>query len=223
MKTHNKLVHLKIKRHKCTECGGKFSTKSSLKKHVACVHRKEIVSKRHPCTYCDKVLKTKPAHEAHEAWHKGLVDLKCSTCGKEFVTKDALNIHSRTHRSDGWRCNECGLGFKNQDQRAQHKMVVHNGVTDWNTCKECGKEFTTHYSLARHMKNHRGEGFKCAFCGEMFPTVYAKTKHAQKMHRSKSKSQENSKSNVLVNPQPNVESESQEAITFIVTQDSMII
>lgn len=79
--------------YECDVCNAKFVYKSTLEKHK---QSHDPLSKI-ACKVCG--LFVTPRHvKNHMIMHTGVKDQVCSVCGKEFLRKNTLKVHMKTHK-----------------------------------------------------------------------------------------------------------------------------
>ncbi|XP_068115245.1 oocyte zinc finger protein XlCOF7.1-like [Hyperolius riggenbachi] len=180
------------KRLSCSECGERFSRKSTLTLHLkthiewhpySCSecgkgftenkdllqHQKTHTGERpFSCVHCDKHFVTKGNLVKHQKIHESERLFSCSECGKQFSTNSDLVRHIRGHTGERpFSCSECGKGFIHKCHLIRHQ-ASHKGVQPF-SCTECGKGFFDTICLQRHQKTHTGEKpYACSECGKCF-------------------------------------------------------
>ncbi|VDO30537.1 unnamed protein product [Haemonchus placei] len=100
LREHISIQHLKERNFICEECGQKFGRRGGLRRHVQMVHQNHL----HMCPYegcghpgykCSKAL------TAHiRSVHTNVRPYVCDTCGKAFVRRNDLKMHTLTHTSE---------------------------------------------------------------------------------------------------------------------------
>jgi hypothetical protein len=93
LKTHKKMVHLKIKDHECDQCDYKCSTSGRLKVHNKIVHLK---IKDFECDQCDYKCSTADNLKVHKKMvHLKIKDFECDQCDYKCSTAGDLNAHKK--------------------------------------------------------------------------------------------------------------------------------
>ncbi|XP_061183806.1 zinc finger protein 85-like [Saccostrea echinata] len=130
----------------------------------------------HNCLFCDKQLKSRKTLMRHVVIHAGK-KLRCKICDIVCNKRDILQKHISVHdfqsrkpaletRRKSSSKPECSINTKND-------MNVENGINEVEsrTCKLCQVQFSSVFSLKRHMKCHENlKIFKCYVCSENFRT-----------------------------------------------------
>ena len=95
LREHVRMVHFKIKPHKCNICDGKaFSTRRNLAIHVNAVHN-EI--KGHKCDHCSYECSQESRLKNHiQSVHLKIRPFKCDKCQKSYVNRSTLRRHVKT-------------------------------------------------------------------------------------------------------------------------------
>lgn len=113
----------------------------------------------------------------------------CSVCGRSFLQKMSLVLHSRTHvhEENISTCSICGSSFSHENLLLQHIRRSHseNGSKVF-VCTFCEERFTQKGHLARHMRTHgstQGESV-CFHCGKRFVSLRDMVEH-RRMERDK--------------------------------------
>ncbi|KAM4525389.1 uncharacterized protein PAE49_001331 isoform 1-T1 [Odontesthes bonariensis] len=107
--------------------------------------------------------KASPAPESGENGDVGFNTLRksfrCSRCGKRFLYKRSLQIHTTSHSGKG--SSSCLVDTKSSDAKTRAEAEEKRFV--------CGQRFTHLTSLQRHMRVHMAEQpFSCDVCGKRF-------------------------------------------------------
>uniref|UniRef100_A0A7I4Y4Q6 Zinc finger domain containing protein n=1 Tax=Haemonchus contortus TaxID=6289 RepID=A0A7I4Y4Q6_HAECO len=129
LREHISIQHLKERNFICEECGQKFGRRGGLRRHVQMVHQNHL----HMCPYegcghpgykCSKAL------TAHiRSVHTNVRPYVCDTCGKAFVRRNDLKMHTLTHTSEtAFHC-ECGSKFRRLIYLKKHQRlcIARNG------------------------------------------------------------------------------------------------
>ena len=120
---HERSVHEKSSKVKCTECDKDFSSNDALMNHIRNVHKK---SEQCKCAQCGKV---------------------CSNPGN--LRKHIAQMHDKTTSVS---CHICDNIFTSQCNLTQHILKVHERKEKCN-CQLCGKELLSVLGLEYHMRN----------------------------------------------------------------------
>lgn len=123
LREHISIQHLKERNFVCEECGQKFGRRGGLRRHVQMVHQNHL----HMCPYegcghpgykCSKAL------TAHiRSVHTNVRPYVCETCGKAFVRRNDLKMHTLTHTSETTFLCECGSKFRRLIYLKKHQRL----------------------------------------------------------------------------------------------------
>ena len=112
-------------------------------------------------------------------------------CGQD-LTWSQLLLHYRDNHNlvmdvRQYRCQACGIDFKNKNLRQNHQNLAHRHMTTY-SCEKCGKQFKGGKSkrkLEKHMeKVHMKDSQKrqCQFCKSWFTTPESLANHVRRLH-----------------------------------------
>lgn len=91
---HNRLVHLRVRSHRCTFCDRTFGTRSELTCHLK-RHRNE---RDFMCGTCGKAFVDNHSLKRHMSVHSDDRPFACHICGDTFKLNKYLKQHSKVHR-----------------------------------------------------------------------------------------------------------------------------
>ncbi|XP_041088320.1 zinc finger protein 16-like isoform X2 [Polyodon spathula] len=174
-------------KHSCPDCGERFPTPKTLKKHRA-THQEALL---HPCAECSKTFRDPELLKRHRLVHReteaafkdvGLSILEasrwrrkhqCPECGKHFLHTATLKKHRQQQHGGKPRphpCGECGRCFTDQSHLKLHQKTHSDETPVAFCCSDCGKVFKTKKHLKRHQLVHSGDTprFPCSECGKRF-------------------------------------------------------
>lgn len=185
LKYHTRMTHRVSHRHKCYQCGEKFSTIKSKKEHMAEVHgaqfaklpclacdrtfrdknalrvhtkRDHLMERRFKCPDCDKSFYTNGMLQNHLVIHSGVREFKCELCGRDFARKKTLQTHMRTHRDDAkFVCQVCQKVFYSRGNLETHVATHEQTPPEIYSCKECALTVYELPSLHHHMVAVHGD------------------------------------------------------------------
>lgn len=124
----------------------------------------------------------------------------CDQCTKSFKSKLALNNHIK-HLHDGipWpkqkktrtrhleECDkvcECGIDFKNQEEKLKHFRIVHKGWIECPDCERLVKEHLFGKHKCEPQQKGKGKGGICPHCGKVCETYGSLYYHKNIAHEN---------------------------------------
>lgn len=97
----------------------------------------------------------------------------CNECGKNFLGKNDLRKHERTHSNERpYECTECGKKFRQGGSlknhvASQHTIIINNPEVF--VCDYCHKAFPIKERLRLHLRIHTGDRpYACTQCDKTF-------------------------------------------------------
>lgn len=120
-----------------------------MKQHRA-THRAEHKTS---CEICNKILSIRYLQE-HKKLHDNVKDFQCSTCGKQFVSRERLKRHGIRHSTGEpkYKCELCPKAYTRSDKLLYHRRTHDQQMS--HTCSSCNKGFFTIKSLRKHENKH---------------------------------------------------------------------
>jgi KRAB domain-containing zinc finger protein len=111
-------------------------------------------------------------------------DFQCNICGFYFISKAALDAHTKIHLDPPqYQCGDCGKIFKRDSSFFTHLYNENCKIKEVG-CKVCGLSYKSSLQLKKHRKvHHSGEyrvpWFHCEVCPEKFKSYSAFKKHQE--------------------------------------------
>ena len=148
----HKQIHSRENRHKCEQCGRRFTNAGNLAMH----------SKAHQKSFKRKDVREDLNSAANLRGHKQIHSQdrrpQSEQCGRRFANADNLALHSKTHQ-------------KHEQPRALGNRVNRrktHATQERYRCRECGKTLSKG-NWKRHKRTHTGEKpYQCKVCGKCF-------------------------------------------------------
>ncbi|XP_061726991.1 zinc finger protein OZF-like [Cydia pomonella] len=157
---------------RCDECSISFPTAEAYTTHVSRSHlqqkkkietrprlqREPFVKNEVMCELCgDKVPFPSMLKQHNQLKHQAPKPFACNDCSKDFLSKESLIIHIRSHTGEKpYKCKECPMAFTMKGNLKRHHKTVHLGVRGCFSCSICGSTVTTKSSLRLHIQSKHG-------------------------------------------------------------------
>ena len=132
------------KDYKCQLCESDFQFLRQLDKHLVTKH----APKRFKCEFenCDKTYSSRSGLTYHKLVHTGLKPYTCEVCGKSFITKGKLKVHTDIHSGE----------VHTDIHSGEVHTDIHSGVKKYK-CDICERCFTQKTGLDIHLRFHTEE------------------------------------------------------------------
>lgn len=176
----------------CKECGEKFLTSLTLKRHATKCKAIKTMS----CDICNAKFKQIYLLEKHQRLkHNVNKQFKCDRCGESFKQKYLLLRHKKIicgnegetreemeteHMEMIFKCNDCGTQFADADSVQRHIEASESlKLSNAFKCEKCCQRFLTKRLLSKHIATHDQQSRKCDFCNKTFVTVETLLQHME--------------------------------------------
>lgn len=131
----------------CHVCGWTFKERGNLKQHM-----ESHGNNKTKCEICNKVVSIRYIQE-HKKIHTGTKDFQCSSCGKQFISRERLKRHMVRHFPEAkYKCDLCPKTYTRSDKLLYHRRSHDQEMS--HTCQCCGKGFSSIKSLRKHSNKH---------------------------------------------------------------------
>ncbi|CAG5000924.1 unnamed protein product [Parnassius apollo] len=158
----------------CSECGGKFKGKQTLRRHKLRTHG---VNRDFVCDICGKTFTKKSRLESHVVGHNTALAKKlafCTVCNVQYKNLYIYRNHlkySVNHSERLYECTECNKKFASKVYWKKHRDFYHLKKSQFK-CEICNKLFISYWRLKNHQQtNHglsRSRNYTCNVCGKKF-------------------------------------------------------
>lgn len=153
-----------VKKIQCKICSKLFVSEKDCKEHT-----ESHIGKNFKCNICSKIFVNEHIMKTHRNRHEKKTIWLCSDCGKTFLTKGELEVHSNIHTENKYECCICEKTFKFKSNLYSHRQA-HFGAKQF-LCMKCGLSFSKSSNLQAHLLRHDSiKNFTCLICGMKFCT-----------------------------------------------------
>ena len=202
---------------RCTLCGQKFASSTSLKMHKSRSHQIKCNYRCKLCAYRFETAKELRHHEldVHGKQH-------CDICFKTFDTAFQLKMHKiREHGIEmSHRCRVCSVKFETAESCREHEVECHSAVPDFKspgsqasssnssvpniTCSICDARVSSFAGLKIHkiLKHKQQLSFRCQSCPQNFASEADLEQHEEYFRSQESTPLTSPVSKTLKSPQP---------------------
>ena len=177
LKLHKKVVHQKIKDHKCKVCPKAFGNSHNLDRHIESVHGAKTI----PCKLCGKTFKMESYLNIHmETVHEPKV-VKCNQCDKEYSSQRYLNTHITRMHCENNKEEKCSICLKTVKKLFKHQIDAHSN--EYHKCDHCDKQLRLS-SMSAHIEfvHKKIQNFPCDICKKTFSKNAKLTRHKDSVH-----------------------------------------
>ncbi len=179
-----------LEKYKCTVCGYSTKIKDNLDRHIR-IHTGEKPFKCKGCKYAAADVCQLYRHI--RSMHPGMMQFKCSTCGKAFDRKIKLKLHSRLHTGEtattgsvtAYTSNPGILKTVDGAQPPKPAQLCSRTGRPLGRykCTVCGYSTKHKGNLDKHIRIHTGEKpYKCMGCDYATGDASALYSHIDKVH-----------------------------------------
>ena len=162
---HINNVHFGTDECECKICSMRFTSRFSLKRHLA---------EQHGVLNIGLSLKRETRQQ-----------YICSICGKEFNRRYHLTEHEKNHQEtkEEYYCDICGGKFSSKSNLTKHKKNKHEQSPKLK-CEVCDQSFHSLWHLNDHSNKHseNREVFPCNLCTKQFLSRWNLKRHVKLKH-----------------------------------------
>ncbi|OED35041.1 hypothetical protein AB834_05270 [PVC group bacterium (ex Bugula neritina AB1)] len=135
----------------------------------------------HDCFSCGKSFLTSNALLSHKKDNSHSLTLSCGHCAKNFLNQADLKRHLKTLINASYKCQSCAQTFCDEKSFNLHRDTHRESVAL--VCVHCQKGFLNESNLKDHMKSLHNNSYKCTHCQQMFLSREAFNVHG-KLHNN---------------------------------------
>lgn len=177
--------------YQCRFCDNIFENGRDRKEHEESSHSDQKTIR---CQFCHKIFKNVRLQKVHEKKH-----LPCNLRGEESIALREANVEVRKATKEPSEDDENLILRNILEERSTVSSKVSGDETKevasssssaaknapvTNSCKFCGKEFSSHSRLATHEYTHRHVSlYRCLYCSKSFVTESTLKWHSYTDHR----------------------------------------
>ena len=178
-------------RFQCKECDKSYGCKSSLKRHIICIHNINTIV--YKCDECDKSYKNKGSLKIHILikHNENVIVYKCDECNYITKRKEHLKRHINSKHNENaiiYKCVECAKTYKSKRSLKRHVNNIHNSHNENTTiykCNKCDKSYKNKCTLINHLSvkhNKNAIIYKCKECTYKTKRKNDLNRHKEQVH-----------------------------------------
>ncbi|CAG9817911.1 unnamed protein product [Phaedon cochleariae] len=191
------VTHTRIKDYVCDICEGKYTTNSSLNRHMKRTHKTLNTFDCKECGTQFSCMRALKNHRKKEHSVKEIVSAKfkreCHNCSLVFKNRDEFEEHKKRHCNKNltYECLLCGDVLMNLSDYSDHKREhmqyskeeYEDKTSQLFSCKFCPKSFKTIQNVFRHLHVHMEKTDQCHLCYDYY-SQYGLKKHLIRCHKA---------------------------------------